>query len=137
MQNSLENGQNQMGTRNVGSVPIEWANVTPAHPFWANAEHPAYMPPWTLSTQNQRERRSFDMKKILLKQISDQQQLQDYEANFRSCAQPENRPENGMLQFQERQMPERQELRGPIINFGFIDRILKVKSLKQLLVTRH
>ena len=115
-----------MGIRNA---PIEWANVTPNHPFWANTEHPAYMPPWTLSTQNQRARPSFDMISILRQQKLDQQQLQDYEANARSSAQPENLQENEMLRIHERQNPERPELRGRPINFGFIDKILQVKRL--------
>ena len=59
----------------------------------------------------------------------DQQQLQDYEANARSSAQPENLPENEMLLFHERQNPERPELRGRPINFGFIDKILQVNKL--------
>ena len=62
----------------------------------------------------------------------DQQQLQDYEANARSSAQPENLPENEMLLFHERQNPERPELRGRPINFGFIDKILQVNIYKLL-----
>ena len=57
----------------------------------------------------------------------DQQQLQDYEANAHSSAQAENLPEDEMLRFHERQNPERPELRGLPINFGFIDKILQVK----------
>ena len=108
-----------MSIRDVGRAPTEWANVTAVHPFWANAERPEYMPPWT---KNQRRRPSFDMKRILEKQKSDQQQLQDYEANACVIAQPENR-------FQRRQIPERPELRGPMINFGFVDKILQVNEL--------
>ena len=126
MENRLENGQNQNGIRNVGSVSNGPANVHPAQPIWADTR-PEFMPPWTLSTQNQRGRPSFDMKSILRKQMLDQQQLQDYEANSRSSAQPENLPENEMLRFHERQNPERPELRGLPINFGFIDKILQVK----------
>ena len=62
----------------------------------------------------------------------DQQQLQDYEANARSSFQPENLPENEMLLFHERQNPERPELRGRPINFGFIDKILQVNIYKLL-----
>ena len=125
MQNRLENGQNQNGTRNVGSASNGLANVHPAQSIWAHTR-PEFMPPWTLSTQNQRGRPSFDMKSILRKQMLDQQQLQDYEANVRSSVQPENLPENEMLRFHERQNPERPELRGRPINFGFIDKILQV-----------
>ena len=114
----------------IRSAPIEWANVTPNPLFWANAENPAYMPPWTLSTQNQRTRPSFDMNSILRQQKLDQQQLQDFEANARSSAQPENLPEKEMLRFHERQNPDRPELRGPMINFGFIDKILQVKIIR-------
>ena len=66
------------------------------------------------------------MKSILRKQMLDQQQLQDYEANAHSSAQAENLPEDEMLRFHERQNPERPELRGLPINFGFIDKILQV-----------
>ena len=126
MENGLENGQNQNCTRNVGSASNGPINVHPAQLIWADTRA-EFMPPWTLSTQNQRGRPSFDMKSILRKQMLDQQQLQDYEANTRSSAQPENLPENQMLRFHERQNPERPELRGRPINFGFIDKILQVK----------
>ena len=68
----------------------------------------------------------------------DQQQLQDYEANARSSGQPKNLPENEMLLFHERQNPERPELRGLPINFGFIDKILQVKCFRQFEdISRH
>ena len=135
MENRLKIGQTQNGTRNVGSASNGPANVHPAQPIWPDTR-PEFMPPWTQSTQNQRGRPSFDMKSILRKQMLDQQQLQDYEANARSSAQPENLPENEMLRFHERQNPERPELRGRPINFGFIDKILQVKRpcpFKQIL----
>ena len=115
-----------MCIRNIGGPSNGRAHLHPARPIWADTR-PEFMPPWTLSTQNQRGRPSFDMKSILRKQMLDQQQLQDYEANARSSAQPENLPEKEMLRFHERQNPDRPELRGPMINFGFIDKILQVK----------
>ena len=47
MENRLENGQNQNGIRNVGSVSNGPANVHPAQPIWADTR-PEFMPPWTL-----------------------------------------------------------------------------------------
>ena len=118
-----------MCIRDVGSASNGRANVHPAQPIWVDTR-PEFMPPWTLCTQNQRGRPSFDMNSILRKQKLDQQQLQDYEANAGIRAQPENLPENEMLRFHERQNPERPELRGLPINFDFIDKILQVKYLQ-------
>ena len=119
MENRLENGENRLFIRDVGSTSNGPAN-------WADTRS-EFMPPWTLSNQNQKGRPTFDMKSILQKQMLDQQQLQDYEAKARSSVQSENLPENEMLRFHERQNPERPELKGPMINFGFIDKILQVK----------